>query len=113
MISQIYLTNGVNNNPFIQRQHPRLHQPSKTSQGINIEDPRVVQRLVNNLIYLFSIPSGDQLTFILGQGPCTQNQEALKCWVLQQLADEPVDQNDVLKYLVEHLKRQMNQEVYS
>jgi len=79
---------------------------------IAIEDPRVVNRLVNNLMYLFNIQDGDYLTFVLGQGQCTNNKDAIKYWVLDTLADTPVSQDDVLEHLVSQLKQQIMVEVY-
>ncbi|WP_173292249.1 hypothetical protein [Thiosulfativibrio zosterae] len=103
-----------NNNPLLEPQHPSLAFNAPWQKpAIEIEDPRVVQRLVNNLMYLFNITSGDYLTFILGQGHCTKNEDALKYWVLDQLEDHHLDSADVLHYLVEHLQEQLNQEVYS
>lgn len=102
------------NNPLLQPQHPTqaLKAPWQKPE-INIEDPRVVQRLVNNLMYLFNITPGDYLTFILGQGHCTKNEDALKYWVIDQLEDHHLDSSDVLHHLVEQLTKQLNQEVYS
>ena len=107
---------------LLKPQHPSfrsVHVPSmKGSAGIfedeiAYEDERVVNRLVNNLIYLFNISQGDYLTFVLGYGHCTKNEDALKYWVMDQLAEHSHDSGDVLHHLVEHLKEQLNQEVYS
>lgn len=97
-------------NPFLQSQYLR---PAWQDPVIDIEDPRVVQRLVNNLMYLFNLVPGDYLTFVLGQGRCHDNQEALKYWVLEQLTDEPISQEDLLNHLVQTLKHQLTVEVYS
>lgn len=102
------------NNPLLKPQHPCM----KGSAGIFpehpvIEDPRVVGRLVNNLAYLFNVSSGDYLTFILGHGECTRNEDALKYWVLDQLEQESVGADDVLGVLVDRLREQLTQEVYS
>ncbi|MEA1990544.1 MAG: hypothetical protein U9N57_15230 [Pseudomonadota bacterium] len=96
--------------PFLKRQHPSM--PSDIEALIAIEDPRVVNRLVNNLMYLFNIQDGDYLTFVLGQGQCTNNKEAIKYWVLATLEEKPVGQDDVLEHLVSQLKQQMMMEVY-
>jgi hypothetical protein len=96
--------------PFLKRQHPLM--PSDIEEPIAIEDPRVVNRLVNNLMYLFNIQDGDYLTFVLGQGQCTNNKEAIKYWVLATLEEKPVGQDDVLEHLVSQLKQQMMMEVY-
>ncbi|MBN2864957.1 MAG: hypothetical protein JXK16_03010 [Thiotrichales bacterium] len=96
--------------PLLQRQHPMM--PSWVDQIVPIEDPRVINRLVNNLMYLFNIKEGDYLTFVLGHGECTQNKDAIKHWVLEELADTPISQDDVLEYLVSQLKEQLLLEVY-
>jgi hypothetical protein len=104
---------------LLSSQHPSLlnqdrdfNDPNMPS-SIPIEDPKVIQRLVHNLMYLFNITPGDYLTFILGQGHCTQNEDALKYWVMDQLTDEPVSQDDVQNYLEENLKQQLTMEVFS
>jgi hypothetical protein len=96
--------------PFLKRQHPSM--PSHIDTPIAIEDPRVVNRLVNNLMYLFNIQDGDYLTFVLGQGQCTNNRDAIKYWVLATLEETPVSQDDVLEHLVTQLKEQIMMEVY-
>jgi hypothetical protein len=105
---------SISANPLLQKQ--QLAQQNSSlgfDDAQQIIDPRVIQRLVNNLIYLFSVSPGDNLTFILEQGHCTKNEEALKYWVINQLADEPFSQEDVLPYLIENLKRQLTLEMYS
>ena len=96
--------------PFLKRQHPSM--PSDIEALVTIEDPRVVNRLVNNLMYLFNIQDGDYLTFVLGHGQCANNRDAIKCWVLTTLAETPVSQDDVLEHLVTQLKEQIMMEVY-
>ena len=96
--------------PFLKRQHPSM--PSDIDTPIAIEDPRVVNRLVNNLMYLFNIQEGDYLTFVLEQGQCANNRDAIKCWVLATLAETSVSQDDVLEHLVTQLKEQIMMEVY-
>lgn len=123
MMSQIRLNtqnlnaNGVfdmrNNNPLLTPQHPSHSGVPWRRPPINIEDPKVVQRLVNNLIYLFNIEPGDHITFILGHGECLSNNSALQAWVLDQIADVPINQDGVLNELVEKLKDQLMMEVYS
>lgn len=100
-------------NPLLQPQHPQFLSGTPIMREYEIEDPRVVMRLVNNLKYLFNIQEGDHLTFILGHGECHSNNEALKNWVLEQLTQNPVGQDDVLAFLVESLKVQLMAEVYS
>lgn len=80
---------------------------------IDIEDARVVRRLVNNLMYLFGIEPGDHITFILGHGECSSNNEALQTWVLEELSDSVICPDDVLGELVSRLKEQLMMEVYS
>ena len=96
--------------PFLKRQHPSMS--STIEVPIAIEDPRVVNRLVNNLMYLFNIQDGDYLTFVLGQGQSTNNRDAIKYWVLATLEEKPVSQDDVLEHLVTQLKEQIMMEVY-
>jgi len=96
--------------PFLKRQHPSM--PSDIEALVVIEDPRVVNRLVNNLMYLFNIQDGDYLTFVLGQGQCANNREAIKYWVLATLEEKPVSKDDVLEHLVTQLKEQIMMEVY-
>ena len=111
MMSQIRLNYS---NPLLKPQHPAQASNAPWQKPvIEIEDPKVVQRLVNNLMYLFNITPGDYLTFILEQGHCTKNEDALKYWVLDQLEEHHLDSSDVLHYLVEQLKEQLSQEVYS
>jgi hypothetical protein len=96
--------------PFLKRQHPSMS--SITEEPISIEDPRVINRLVNNLMYLFNIQDGDYLTFVLGQGQCSNNKEAMKYWVLEALAGTQLNQDDVLEHLISQLKEQVMMEVY-
>lgn len=120
--------NTLLENPLLHPQHPRNvlsaysgQQPDQCPQTANhfwqddyqIEDPRVVRRLVNNLMYLFNIQPGDYLTFVLGYGHCRSNEQALQYWVLDQLSQNPTRQDEVLSVLVEALKEQLNLEVYS
>ncbi|GAB6069154.1 hypothetical protein JCM30760_02510 [Thiomicrorhabdus hydrogeniphila] len=100
----------LNTSPFLKRQHPSMS--AILEKPIEVEDPRVINRLVNNLMYLFNIQDGDYLTFVLGQGQCTNNRDAIKYWVLEALADNPISQDDVLEHLVSQLKQQMMMEVY-
>lgn len=114
--------NTLLENPLLQPQHPGRFSSGYVNQhsgqyplndDYQIEDPRVVRRLVNNLMYLFNIQPGDYLTFVLGYGHCRSNEQALQCWVLNQLTDYPCDQDQVLTVLVDALKEQLNLEVYS
>jgi hypothetical protein len=100
----------LHTSPFLKRQHPSMS--AVIEKPIAIEDARVINRLVNNLMYLFSIQDGDYLTFVLGQGECTNNKDAIKYWVLATLAETPVSQDDVLEHLVTQLKEQIMMEVY-
>lgn len=99
--------------PLLEQQHPQMpgQMPGDRLPIVPIEDPRVVNRLVNNLMYLFNIQEGDYLTFVLGQGQCTHNKDALKYWVLEELADNPMSQEEVLDHLVSQLKEQIMMEV--
>lgn len=100
--------------PLLEQQHPQM--PGQILDDrfpiVPIEDPKVINRLVNNLMYLFNIQEGDYLTFVLGQGQSTHNKDALKYWVLEELADNPMSQDDVLDHLVSQLKEQIMMEVY-
>lgn len=108
------MTLSISANPLLQKQQLAQHKHvQKDDEAIPIIDPRIIHRLVNNLMYLFSISPGDNLTFILEQGHCTKNEEALKYWVISQLVNETFNQEEVLHYLIENLKRQLTLEVYS
>jgi len=96
--------------PLLQRQHPLM--PAWIEPRVSIEDSRVINRLVNNLMYLFNIKEGDYLTFVLGHGECSNNKDAIKYWVLDTLTESPVSQDDVLEHLIRHLKEQILLEVY-
>ncbi len=78
-----------------------------------LEDLRVVMRLVNNLKYLFNIQSGDYLTFVLGYGECKSNDEALRYWVMDQLNQHLVGHNEVLVFLTYSLKEELITEACS
>lgn len=100
-------------NPLLQLQHPLMRfNWLDYAEKTPIEDPRMVTRLVNNLKYLFNIDSGDYLTFVLGHGECTNNEQALKYWVLDELSSTSIGQGDVLEHLVSKLKEQIMLEVY-
>jgi len=106
--------NYKTNNPMLKPQHPCM----KSSAGIYPEyrkedDEGIsINRLTNNLCYLFNVTSGDYLTYILGHGECTRNEDALKYWVLDQLDQESVSSGEVLSVLVEKLKEQLTLEAY-
>lgn len=76
----------------------------------DFEDPRMINRLINNLAYLFNIEGGDYLTFILGYGHCTRNEDALRYWVIDQLQDISINQDDVMNVLVDHLRTELMRE---
>ena len=96
--------------PFLKRQYPSMSLIAE--EPIAIEDPRIVNRLANNLMYLFNIQDGDYLTFVLGQGQCSNNRDAIKYWLLEALAETPISQDDALEHLVSQLKKQIMMEVY-
>lgn len=105
--------NIKNQNPILMPQHLSNLKNPWQSNSIQIEDPRVVKRIVNNLMYLFNIQAGDYITFVLGYGHCRSNEQALQSWVLEQLEDHQLKSKELLPYLVEKLKTQLNLEVYS
>ncbi|QCU91002.1 hypothetical protein [Thiomicrorhabdus sediminis] len=97
--------------PFLTRQHPSITNPFSEEGVYPIEDPRVVNRLVNNLMYLFKIHDGDYLTFVLGHGECSTNKKALQLWVYEQLSGIQ-NADDALDTLISRLKDQLMMEVY-
>lgn len=71
-----------------------------------------VKPLVNNLMYLFHIePHQDYLTFILGYGHLSRNDQALQYWVIDILESQSLKLNEVLDYLIEQLQQCLNREV--
>jgi hypothetical protein len=99
--------------PWLNPQHPQMFDRSSMASEYQVEDPKVVMRLVNNLKYLFNIQEGDYITFVLGYGACRSNDESLKYWVMDQLTQHPVGHDEVLGYLVDALKEQLMMEVCS
>ncbi|MBD3612326.1 MAG: hypothetical protein HUJ13_07960 [Hydrogenovibrio crunogenus] len=98
--------------PFLHSQPSQDYVESTWHERYLIEDPKVVMRLVNNLKYLFNIQPGDYLTFVLGFGECKTNDEALKYWVMDQLSQEPVGYDDVLRFLIDSLNSQLMMEAF-
>lgn len=96
--------------PLLVRQNPTMKGTAGIYPEYEIEDPRVINRLVGNLMYLFNIHEGDYLTFVLGHGECHTNKQALQCWVYDQLSVN-TGHDDVLTYLSAHLKDQLMAEV--
>jgi hypothetical protein len=102
-------TQTIQPTPFLIPQHPAFEERSNA-----VEDPLVINRLVNNLMYLFNVqPNEDHLTFVLGFGMSHRNDEALKYWVMSQLEKHPMGFDDVLAFLADQLKDQLMQEVCS
>jgi hypothetical protein len=93
----------------------RYNPCMKGSAGIfpeyEFEDPMVVNRLVNNLMYLFNVNDGDYLTFILGHGDCYTNKQAMQHWVYDQLGSSVIGHDDVLAFLSGQLQEQLMMEV--
>lgn len=70
-------------------------------------DDETVEKMVNNLKYLFNIESGNNLTFVLGYGHCRSNDEALKQWVIDHA--NPVNGlNRMFACLVASLQARLN-----
>lgn len=82
-------------------------------RSFEIEDPRRLNRLLKNLAYWFKAEYDDYAAFIQDSNLSTQNDDALRYWVLDQISDISVNQEDVMSYLVEHLKNEIMQEIYS
>lgn len=102
-------TQAIQSIPFLIPQHPAFEDCRSA-----VEDPLIINRLVNNLIYLFNVqPNNDNLTFVLGFGMSHRNDEALKYWVMSQLEQHPMGFDDVLAFLADQLKDQLMQEVCS
>lgn len=101
---------GMQNNPLLVRQHPNMKGSAGIFPEFEIEDPKVVNRLVNSLMYLFNFHDGDYLTFVLGHGECTSNKQAMQSWVYDQL-NVNKGHDDVLAFLSEQLQEQLMTEV--
>ncbi len=101
---------GIQNNQLLVRQHPSMKGSAGIFPEFEMEDPRVVNRLVNNLMYLFNVHDGDYLTFVLGHGECSSNKQAIQSWIYDQL-NVNKGHDDVLTFLSEQLQEQLMMEV--
>lgn len=86
--------------PLLMPQHPQ----QEGCVNFPFEDPKVIQRLVNNLKYLFHINSGDDITFVLSHGQCATNDQALTLWIKEQLNTQAIGMDAVLGFLVSRLQ---------
>lgn len=105
------MINKHQTNPLLVRQHPCMKGSAGIYPEYEFEDPRVVNRLVNNLMYLFNVHDGDYLTFVLGHGECYTNRQAMQHWVYDQLGSSGLGHDDVLAFLSGQLKEQLMMEV--
>lgn len=85
----------------------------EVSQEKVVLDDASLNKLTNNLKYLFNIESGNHLTFILGYGSCRTNDEALALWVTDQLKQYHFEYEGVFNILVDDLKELLTIEVYA
>lgn len=75
---------------------------------LDLSDPRVLNKLVSSLIYLFQFSQKAELAFILGYPTAQNNQQVLINWISDQLKqDEWIEPNDLLNFLVTRLKREL------
>lgn len=70
-------------------------------------DDFTLEKMINNLKYLFNIESGNHLIFVLGYGHCHSNDEALKLWVIDHVQPN-VSSNKMFEKLVSALQVKLN-----
>ena len=70
----------------------------EVSQDKVVLDDATLDKLTNNLKYLFNIESGNNLTIILGYGHCRSNDEALREWII-----DHIELNDSLNQVFDKL----------
>ena len=88
--------------------HSQLAFKSTESNALDLSDPRVINKLVSSLIYLFQFSQKAELAFILGYPTAQNNQQVLINWISDQLKNaEWVEPDDLLNFLVTRLKREL------
>jgi hypothetical protein len=71
-------------------------------------DSRMIRRLAGALCASYSIPSGDNLVVILGDGDEANNQVAVESWVRHALLTlDETSARDMLPHLVRRLREQL------
>lgn len=102
---------------LLKPQHPSMNNLAASYpeyyRSFDIEDPRRLDRMVKNLAYWFNAEYEDYITFILESNLSTQNDDALRYWIINQIWEISSNHEDVLNYLVEHLKSEIMKEMYS
>ena len=75
---------------------------------IDLSDPRVIQKLVSSLMYLFQFSAKAELAFILGYPTALNNQQALINWMTDQLKQADwIEPSELLDFFVTRLKREL------
>lgn len=75
---------------------------------VDLSDPRVIQKLVSSLMYLFQFSSKAELAFILGYPAALNNHQVLINWMTDQLKQADwVEPNELLDFFVTRLKREL------
>ena len=75
---------------------------------IDLSDPRVIQKLVSSLMYLFQFSPKAELAFILGYPSALNNQQVLINWMTDQLKQADwIEPNQLLDFFVTRLKREL------
>lgn len=103
------MNHTTHNNNNAKQYTPSMKATGGIYPDYDFEDPQIIRGLTSNLMYLFNLPDGNHLTFILGHGECSNNRQAIQCWLYDQLRDYS-NGEDVLCYLTEQLKDQLTQE---
>lgn len=64
-------------------------------------DHKMIRRLASALCMIYSIPFGDQMVILIGNGEESDNQHAMETWIIYTLeqVDKPYSK-EVLPYLV-------------
>lgn len=88
--------------------HTHIVFESTDKNTLDLSDPRVLNKLVSSLIYLFQFSPKAELAFILGYPTAHNNQQVLINWISDQLKQaEWIEPNDLLNFLVARLKREL------
>jgi hypothetical protein len=104
----------------MQTQHHQHHLPTQAHYQspylynkhnaylIDLSDDKTMSRLVASLKYVFHLNQGLELPFILGCPHCDNNDEALICWITQELKQTDwVEASHIFNFLIARLKQQL------
>ena len=87
-----------------------LNTTALADQHLDLSDPRVIQKLVSSLMYLFQFSPKAELAFILGYPSALNNQQVLINWMTDQLKQADwIEPNQLLDFFVTRLKRELQQ----